>query len=264
MPDQASCEETVLTSPQLVADVKAGKVIYDGQAAAACLDLYRVLGCNVSDAASIQSSQVQSCREMFKGTVATGAACLTSEQCQSQDCDKSDCPSTACCAGACVARISEGGVCAGFGAYCADDLVCRVSGTDNAGICTALIAGGQPCTSRDSCVPGRVCNVVKGTNAGTCGVLPSRGQECPGMACDSVADFCDPASKTCVGRVPVGGDCAGLPTGCVVYARCDVATMNCVARKRVGEACAQSNDCLIGVECTGGVCVPPPDEPVCM
>jgi Dickkopf-like protein len=86
---------------------------------------------------------------------------------------------------------------------------------------------------------------------------------CSDMACDSLADICDPASKTCVGRIAVGGDCAVIPSGCVAYAHCDTATKTCVARKRAGEACAESSECLSGVPCTGGVCVPHPDVPAC-
>lgn len=264
VPDTAACDETLYVKQQLLVDVKAGKVIYDGQAAAACLDLYRALGCNISGAGLSSVGQAQSCRDTIRGTVATGGACLTDEECQSQDCDKSACTmTTECCAGACAAKIPAGGDCSAAGPRCADDLFCR-RGTGTTGICSAVIADGQPCTSTDSCVTGRRCNLVTGTSAGTCGILPAHGQACPGMLCDSLSDLCDPASKTCVGRIAVGGDCSAIPTGCVPYANCDAATKTCVPRKRAGEDCAQASDCLSGVACTGGVCVPPSDKPACM
>lgn len=265
-PDKSGCAEGLYARQQLYADVKAGKVIYDGHAAAACLDFYGTAGCNLSDeTSSAHISQLQSCRETAKGTVGTGGACVASEQCQSQACDKSACTTTSeCCAGTCVARRLLGEDCSALGASCADDLFCKWDDTGTTGICTALIADGQPCTRTDLCVQGRACNPVAGTSAGTCGVLPARGDECPAMGCDSSADFCDPASKTCLGRVPLGNDCTGLPTGCVVYAKCDAATMKCVARERAGEPCGESSDCLPGVECTGGVCVQHADEPACI
>jgi len=263
-PDRAGCDESVYTRQQLVVDVKAGKIIYDGKAAAACLDLYRVTSCKVSDGAFSLLNQSQSCRNAIKGAVATGGACLTSEECQSQACDKSACTTaTECCAGTCAAKISAGGDCSSSAVGCADDLFCKQGDTATTWTCAPFIADGQPCTSVDHCVAGRRCNLVMGTTKGTCGVLPARGQACPGTACDSSADFCDPASKTCLGRIPVGGDCTGLATGCVPYANCDTATMKCIARKRGGEACTESSDCLMGVACTGGVCVPPLDEPAC-
>ena len=263
-PDTAACDEGLYVREQLEADVKAGKVIYDGQTAAACLDVYRALSCAVSGAGLSSVTQAQSCKDIIKGTVATGGACLMDEECQSQACDRSACTTdTECCAGTCTAKIPAGGDCSAAGSRCADDLFCR-RGTGTTGICTALIADGQPCTSSDYCEAGRRCNVVTGTSAGTCGVLPAHGQACPGMTCDLLSDLCDPASKTCVSRIAIGGDCSAIPTGCVPYANCDASTMKCVARKRAGEACAQSSDCLSGVACTAGICVPPPDKPACM
>lgn len=264
MPDVAACDETFFFRNQGVADVKAGKVIYDGRAAADCLDVYRTLSCNASDAAVSIAGRGQACRDAIKGTVATGGSCLIDDECLSQACDKSACNSTvACCVGVCVTRVPAGGDCSASGARCADDLFCRRSPTDATATCTALIADGQPCTSTDSCVAGRRCNVVTGTSAGTCGVLPAHGQACPGQICDALADVCDPASKTCVTRIAVGADCSAIPTGCVAYANCDATTKTCVARKRGGEACSQTTDCLSGVACTNGVCAPHPDEPAC-
>ena len=190
---------------------------------------------------------------------------MNNDECQSQACNKAACTATTqCCAGTCAAKIAAGGDCSPSGSKCADDLFCKRESTASTAICAAFIADGQPCTRNDECVAGRWCNVVAGTSAGTCGVPPARGQACPNVACDSSADLCDPTSKTCVARIAVGGDCTAIPTGCVVYANCDATTKKCVARKRGGEACVQTSDCLGGVDCTGGVCVPPPDEPACM
>ena len=263
-PDRAACEESVYQRLQLEADVKAGKVIYDGRAAAACLNAYGTLGCSASDAALFNASHQQSCDDVVKGTVAAGGSCLTDDECLSEACDKSTCNSALeCCAGTCTARIPAGGDCSAVGARCAQDLFCRRNTVDQTAICTARIADGQPCTSSDVCVTGRRCNLVTGTSAGTCGAFPAHGQACPGDACDSTSDVCDPASKTCVSRIAVGGDCSAISTGCVAYASCDPATKTCVARKRAGETCAATTDCLSGVACTDGVCVAPADKPAC-
>ena len=263
LPDQAACEQVFFFQQQLVADVKTGKVIYDGKAAAACLDLYRGLSCEISAQGSFIASHLQSCKETFKGTVSIGGACLMDEECLSQSCEKPACNSSiACCAGTCMAQIPAGGDCSS-GGECADDLFCRYNGTDQVSTCIAPIADGQPCTDVDICVTGRRCNLVAGTRAGTCGVLPAHGQSCPDTSCDSLTDTCDPVSKTCVSRIAVGGDCSAAPSGCVAYASCDPATKTCLARKRAGEACAQAADCLSGLSCSGGVCVSPPDQPAC-
>lgn len=258
-PDKAACDETQTLKLQNAADVKAGRILYDGKAAATCLDVYRTLSCKLSEAGTTSLAQAQTCYDVFKGTVAAGGACLTDEECQSQDCDKAACTeSSTCCAGTCVAKIAAGGDCSAAGSQCADDLFCKRGTTAGTARCTELVADGQPCTRTDFCVVGRRCN------QGTCGFPPAHGQACPDLWCDSLEDVCDPASKICVARIAVGGDCAGNPTGCMIYANCDAGTMKCVARKRAGEPCAQSTDCLLGVACTGGVCVPPPDPPVCM
>lgn len=259
-PDTAACKEALYVRQQLVAEVKAGKVIYDGQAAAACLALYQTISCKVSEGGISILNMAQSCRDAVGGTVATGGACLIDEDCQSDACDRSACSATECCTGVCVAKVLAGGDCSAAGSRCADDLFCRRGTTGTAAICAELIADGQPCTRFDSCLPGRQCNLV----TGTCGAPPATGQECPDMICDSMADFCDPASKTCLRRIAVGGDCSATPAGCGGFANCDAATKTCVARRRGGEACAQPNDCLTGVACTGGICVPPADQPACM
>lgn len=75
-PDKNSCEG-LYARQQLYAYVKAGKVIYDGHAAAACLDFYGTADCNLSDeTSSAHISPLQSCRETVKGTVGTGGACV--------------------------------------------------------------------------------------------------------------------------------------------------------------------------------------------
>lgn len=264
LPDPAACQHVSLES-QLLADVKAGKVIYDGGAAAACLDFDNGLSCKVSEQKFSIVDHAPSCNETFKGTVAPGGSCLTDAECLSQTCHKSGCDgTTACCTGTCTAKVLAGGDCSASGAECAEGLFCRRNTTDQTAICTAPIPDGQPCTSGgDICVAGRRCILVTSTSAGTCGVLPARGQACPDNFCDSPADVCDPASKTCVARIAVGGDCAVISKGCVAYAKCDGATKTCVALKRAGEACAQATDCLFGLACTDGLCVAHTDDPVC-
>lgn len=265
VPDRAACDEIVNQRLQLEADVKAGKVIYDGRAAATCLNAYSTFGCSASDVALFSASRLQSCEDAVKGTVATGGSCLSDDECLSQACDRSACNGTVeCCAGTCAAKIPAGGDCSVAEARCADELFCRRSTTDQTAICTARIGDGQPCISTDVCVAGRRCNIVTGTGAGTCGAFPAHGQACPGNACDSSTDVCDPASKTCVSRIALGGDCSAFGTGCVAYANCDPTTKTCVARKRAGEACAATTDCLGGVvACMDGVCVARADEPAC-
>lgn len=168
-PDKAGCDESTFTRQQLVADVKAGKVNYDGKAAAACLDLYGALSCKVSEEGLSRLGRTQSCTDAIKGTVSPGGPCVTGEACESQVCDWSAC-TAACCAGTCAARILVGGDCSTLGAACADDLFCKRGGPLDTGICAPLIADGEPCTSGDQCAAGRRCNVVMGTSAGTGGV----------------------------------------------------------------------------------------------
>jgi hypothetical protein len=260
-PDKNTCAGAVYAELQLFADLGSGKIQYDGQAAADCLNAYAQVGCNLSDQANTTGVPTQACQAALTGTVADGGACLINEECVSRSCNLTTCGGAMCCAGVCQTKLAVGEDCTARGSVCVDDAFCKRTTMPATGICTTKLAAGQACGASDTCAPGLACNTDPATGSGTCGGAPAEGEACPAGVCDASGDLCDPTTKTCVARIAVGGDCVSI--GCVSWARCDATAMKCVARAPAGGACGTSVDCIDSLPCTNGVCVSRPDVPAC-
>ncbi len=258
-PDQDTCEGVFFTKLQVFADVQAGKVIYDGRAAADCLGAYESMGCNLTDALP---DTPQACSNTFKGTVALGGACFVPDECVSESCNLGACGGTMCCSGACQAKVPLGQDCSSNSSECVPGAFCLRNATGATATCMARIAAGQPCNGLLDCVAGKLCNIDPTTGTGVCGNAPAKGEACPAGFCNASADACDQTTTTCVPRTAVGGACSP-PGACVSYARCDAATMKCVAGIAAGGVCATTADCISGLPCENGTCTSLPDEPAC-
>jgi hypothetical protein len=260
-PDVATCLSAVTdTTPQLVADVKSGKTLYDAAKAGTCLDAFASFGCNQSSVNVAPAA----CDETFTGTVPVGGACVSAQQCASATCETTACDgTTACCVGMCVAArvtVAEGGAC-GLDATCATGTFCDF-GTST---CKRRGGAGTACVSSIACASGLTCVTSAGTTPRVCGAFALTGEDCRRTdgACDARADFCDPATNKCVPRGLPGADCVATNvTSCLPYARCDPMTLKCVARGVLGAPCAQGPDCSSG-QCTNGACVARPARVVC-
>jgi hypothetical protein len=262
LPDEATCAQVASRDLQIYADVSSGKAVYDGQAAARCVDGYATFGCNVSDQIKIPAL-TQTCDAIVAGAVPNGGACLIGGECVSQSCNTGTCNRAACCAGTCQAKVAAGGDCLSNGSICITGTYCRYDGSTSSATCAPLLASGQPCNVGDQCAPGSLClaDQVTGT-PGTCGKPPGEGSACPVGLCDSALDVCDATTKTCLRRVAVGGACASIDA-CVPYAHCDTTAGVCVARGGAGAACTTDGDCVLGLSCTNGACAGPADIPAC-
>jgi hypothetical protein len=248
-PDMATClASTHIDEGQLVNDVKSGKITYDGQAAADCLDTLSSTSCSFSD--QLFASEPQSCKDSIKGTVADGGPCFTSSDCVSGSCN-----TIGGCMGTCDPSrtiITANGNCSAPNTKCTDDSWC------NGGTCTMRTPAGQPCMGLAECARGTLCV------SGTCGRLPTAGETCnPGdiFGCDTPELFCNPTTMKCEAVVAVGASCASAQ--CVPYAQCD-ATMHCAEYAGAGDACMSSGDCLGDLDCdTTMHCALPADPMVC-
>jgi hypothetical protein len=264
-PDAATCMSSVSdNTPQLVADVKSGKTIYDGAQAAACLDAFTARGCNQSGAIAAPTA----CDKAFTGTVAVGGACFAGEECVSGDCNISNCITTmACCAGVCGAvtvLVAEGATCSPTGANCVAGTFCD-SGVGGTSTCKRRGVAGAACAGPFDCADGFACVTPAGQTTGTCGAFPQTGQDCKTTdgRCDSSLDYCDPVTNKCTRRGAVGGACDGMTGGtCLPYAECDPTTSKCVGRGAVGAACMLGSDCYTG-QCTAGACAARTPRAVC-
>lgn len=253
MPDKATCEAViVLDLPQLVAGVKAEKIKYDANAAAACTANIRSLPCT-------DDRQAFRCMNAFKPLVVNGGACFLDEECTSRNCDTGSCYSTTkCCPGTC--RPAEDCIDTG----CPDGQFCRRG--DGSHSCQPKAKLGQPCTwsesDESSCVSGAIC--VGELDSSTCIKIPSEGQACEPKSdyvdCDEGL-YCNVDTLKCARWVPVGGACSTY--ACVKNAHCD-STGRCVAALGLGERCDRELDrCLGDLECLSGFCTFPPASPVC-
>jgi hypothetical protein len=272
-PDKATCAATLgnlLDEAQLTADVNAGRVVYDGKAAADCLstayDSPSGFG-SCSNTVALSAPGTPSCGDAIKGTLATGAACFDSDVCLSGSCDRSACTSgAACCMGVCAAAKTTVGIgddCSSATVACPEASFCpQSSPTGTSPMCTAKIAAGQPCTNLTDCASGTLCVSDATTGAGACGKLPTRGQSCmASQFCDAVTDYCNTTTGLCTARVAPGGACP-MMNSCVAYATCSATTTTSVAQGMEGAVCAAAADCLSG-NCAAGSCAVQPAAVVC-
>jgi hypothetical protein len=204
-PDQPTC---VAANPsilgQLMADVQAGKIKYDGTAASDCLNAFATESCTQSGANAFRYPKA--CDEAFQGTAVAGAPCFISQECVSGSCTlPPSATGTTCIAGTCDAvfvPIAQGGNCTIDGPefQCVDGTDCRVTAGGTNRTCQRLVALGGACLTEEDCADGAGC-------FGTCQAYPSEGQPCDpnGVPCDAFFDACDAPSLTCVHRIGARG-----------------------------------------------------------
>ncbi len=253
MPDDATCATTAHTDSTeqetLLAEVKAGTVIYNSEVASQCIAFLQ----NVCE---FQGTHVVNpCLGIFDGTLAIGSPCEEDEQCkgfkaQTASCvatDETCSRATACCPGICTAApplAASGASCAGTscvaGFYCA-----QTTETCQPIVTTA----GAACDGFDGCANPMYCNE---TEAGTevCALAAATGQACDPTAlepCASSNAYCDSTMLLCTAKALPGAACsAAIP--CVGEANCDVSGL-CVAIPTEGQPCYLGG----GVECLGGL-----------
>ena len=267
LPDRATCLASgpvdITELATLKADVAAGIVTYDGQAARACIDAFKRFSSCKSTQRGDPQVALGVCESVFLGTVPTGGACLFSEECADHGfCTRLNCATSQCCAGTCLATpppVPAGGDCSNLVA----DQDCVAGTVCDSGTCSVPLGPGARCTPSDYCVLPYECrNIDTATNMGTCTPPPERGQPCGigdvSSACNDERDTCDYVAHVCAARIAVGGACTfGNPPFCVDYAACDGAT--CVQRPALGASCDPTlpeGDCLGSLDCdpTTAVC----------
>jgi hypothetical protein len=276
-PDRTTCLASIaVDSAQLATlkvDVAAGTVVYDGQAAAACLDVYRSLtSCKQTAVGDLGQKLDAVCGQVFTGTLAAGSACFFSEECADHGiCDRTTCTSSGCCAGTCHARptaIPAGGDCSNPlpDQDCVDGTLCTADAAGG-GTCKAPLAAGARCGPYDRCALPYQCGgtVDPLTNEGTCTAPPGHGQACDISGnCDDARDVCDQTTHVCTNAIAVGGACA-TSDACVSYATCDGTT--CVARPGPDASCDSlaPDPCLLSLGCDATTmhCALPPTSPSC-
>ena len=143
------------------ADVDAGRVVYHGDRARACIDRVAALACPqwVADDRLLRFAE---CQTIVEGTLATGAACTTGDQCSSGHCGDST--------GAlvCTAPAQLGDSC-DF-ARCVPGLACRTDASAAPRMCGQPLADGAACADSQDCASS-FCITATGGQA-FCGLPP--------------------------------------------------------------------------------------------
>jgi hypothetical protein len=274
-PDMAECKgSAILSMDPVIAAVNAGRIHYDGAAAAQCLDaLRKETSCNATD---LMAESAAHCGDVFKGTVPTGDTCFMAEECVSGECISQGSCTNTCCSKVCgpgagtAARVPIGGTCTYDGkSTCVEGSYC--SGASDPARCVASVPLGQACDPTSVpmgvCRDMGICTPSDSPLGGTCQWPPNEGEPCgPSVVCNATNDFCNPATGLCTRWAAVGSSCTGtISNECVRYARCDPSTLTCVSLARVGESCddSQGVTCMDAMTCRNGTCAPPDPLPVC-
>lgn len=217
--------------------IKAGKIAYDGAAAARCLNGYANASCSL--AALLAPSN--DCASIYVGQVQVGSACrfgqcVPSAYC-SADVDK-------VCPGTCKARVQAGGT-ATSGVECAAGLV-LISGT-----CSQPPGEGAGCAPVSGtpalCAPGLVCA------ADTKKCTKPRVSSATCSATEPCDTFYRCVNGTCTPPGDVGDDCAtstsGLSCKLELYCKGTGTTRVCAERLGEGGSCTTGSDCLPTLRC---------------
>jgi hypothetical protein len=280
MPDQPTCESSLRPYTgffeTMSLDVASGKVIYDAQAAGACIGVSnQITSCKSSQSAPLVLEAADACQRVLTGAVSTGGACFFNQECVSGSCDTAAC-TMVCCAGTCravPAPVPDGSHCdiaQALNGGCAPGSVCFYDGNVGASSCVAVPdMVGAACSGAIGCSSAFYCALDLTTRTGTCQYGAVTGAPCVGGtgSCDDQRDVCD-STNVCTPPSPVGGPC-GVNQLCIGYARCNSTTSTCQALARLGEVCSSSTGpfCLSGLGCdpvTGTCQSEDPPGPACM
>ncbi len=146
--DEASCV-TVASGliqafliPQVQAGITAGRVVYHGDFAAACMNLYAALSC--VEFSHVGSDMPAACQNPFEGLGQVGDPCHAEVECTATNYCVGG---TAAMDGMCAARPVLGQPCPDF--TCATGLYC--DNTPATPVCAAPLADGQACMTGDEC-----------------------------------------------------------------------------------------------------------------
>lgn len=254
----ATCE------PALAQAVDAGRVRYDGTAAAACRQRARTT-CDTT-------RRPWDCDGVFTGTMGQGEPCTMNVECRGGLwCDSSvgTCPgvcapqradgaaatSSVQCTSGWLGETPDGGTaCApppGLGDPCLGEL-CRPGLACLDGRCVEPVAAGGACDAR-LCAFGSMCV------AGRCTAWAKRGEACAAQffPVDAGSPPCQLGlacrAGVCGDALRAGESCREEPNRCEGGARCSLSTFLCQRLGAAGAACASVADCD-RLACIDGLC----------
>lgn len=225
--------------------VKAGRLLVDMRAAAACMGAALAVGCTDEQFESLLQQQCDLVA-LYRGLVTKGGICRSSRECITGFCGSAGMPVVSGCAGTCQSYIVLDSACDPTAAgtctsadYCPDDTR----------VCTRRQGSGQRCVGLDGCLPGFLCKGYEPAHEGqpaspgTCAPPGKVGEPCTLLANDLYD--CDPG----------------------LYCDFRQSPSRCAPRHPQGEPCYTRFQCQDGLACAGvkrldmktvapGVCTP--------
>jgi hypothetical protein len=286
----------ILDCGQFAQDVTAGRLSYDAQQGAQCIDQIGKVDCN-------QMDEPTACQGAVVGTIASGGSCATGlGMTMFSDCtpgnhchlDITTCGGTCkpyaqagascaysstngsleCADGSscqsntdiCVADVTEGQPCEGPTAgRCADGLYCEGGSTTAAGVCRKEKTSGA-CIDETECASNYLCGGVEGSKVCRKAKLP--GDSCtPGLGeCYPLFSWCGSDGKCTDARAKESQPC-GTNNG--EYIQCEDG-LTCVLTSTGSGTCQKRGDkpagspCTSSVECAGTVSYCDPTTSKCV
>ena len=245
----------------LEAAVEAGRVTYDAEAAADCLEIVATRDC-----AEANQRTIDACEAALGGTVAPGGDCEIDEECAGSRI----CEVASACPGTCVDRYGAGQACTDND-QCADGLVCSEATMR----CIAPAEDGAACGGgvEPQCDGGLLCEGEDedAGMTGTCSPLGEIEERTAGQACSpSVGNLCEEGLScaldalapelgfSCRAMPASGGPCRiGFPENCPRGEYCPL-TIEELALGTFDSECAplpgDGEPCAVRPENVGPVC----------
>jgi hypothetical protein len=209
---------------------RSANVIYDAQAARACVDAYTAMAKACYDDRQVEMA----CRGVFTGALQPGQPCTQSEECSpGASCQRAADGGASQCTGSPVPRGKLGDRCRGT---CTET---NGSRSCSGGFSGSTPAGPAECYTND----GLYCD-----DANTCAVQSVVTEACTTTTACAGEAFCD--NGVCAAK-RVSGSCGAVGDGCAATAYCDRTSGECQLRKATGEACTSSGECAITDRCDG-------------
>ncbi len=235
--EAAYCRVDASGRDALLDGLAAGRLVFDGAAACACLAVHEA-GCDPGVA-----SVLEQCMAILTHTDAE-RLCASSGDCAFGACEffGDSCPGR--CARAAEARLGEP-----CGEGCGAGLRC---GAGDMCVRTALI--GDPCGSFSDCLfagRGAWCDIPTGASGGVCRMGRALGESC-GVLPTGSPIRCAPRLSCIDGLCGEGGaegDPCSAARPCGARSWCDTGV--CVPSRVPGETCSAESDCPEGFGCAG-------------
>jgi hypothetical protein len=211
---------------------RSANIVYDGDAARACVDAYTAMAKACHDEGAIGNA----CRFVFVGALQPGQPCTDNIECAAgASCQRASDGGPARCTKSTLVHGKKG---EGCWATCTEDdggSSCGFGGSGNGGNATCYTNDGLYCDARTF----------------ACTQMPALDEPCTaGTSCAGEA-FCD--NGVCTAK-RTSGSCGELNNGCAEGVYCEMASRQCMPLKTPGAACTASFECADNYRCADGAC----------